>query len=388
MNGSSQRLSAFLTFALIVLLAVVLLIWLVRGLGGPQRPYSSLGAHPGGAKAFYLLLEETGYDVARWNGPFQRLPFEQAGQTLIITEPSRQGVSEREAEALRRWVEAGNRVLLLSAGQPALLQAFGLEAEYPESPNQVVLTLPESGHPVMEGVSRMEINRTAYFTNPAGGEPLIESGGEIYALYQQVGSGELIAVSDPDLITNRRIARADHLIFLLNAVEGVGAAPVLFNERHHRFGLPQPASAAQADSILFYLPWPAFQLALMALLTLFALGRRFGTPRPLPEKSLRSPVDIVVPAAAMWQKARARSLAVDILFQGLRRQAGRKYRLGPDPGIDEMAALAERVTGRGRRLWEQEFTRLAEAARSEKLSAGEMLAAARHIDRCRKELIK
>ncbi len=389
MRGSPRQLVNLLLILTLLIAAFVVSIWLFARFAGQERPYSSYGAQPEGGKAFYLLLQEMGRDIQRFSAPVQQLPAGAGMQTLIFTEPARRGVSAREAETLYRWVEEGNRMLLLSVRQPALLEAFGLEAIFPDNPNQVVLTLIENEHPLLEGVNRLEINRTAFFTSPSGGETLVEFEEEIYVLMKKIGSGEFIAIADPEIITNRRIARADNIILLLNAAGTTGEAPpLLYNERHHQFGLPQPApDAARQDGIFSYLPWVAVQFALFTLLLLFTLGRRFGVPRPLPEKARRSPVDFVFPAAAVWQKARARRLTVEILYQGLIRRIARKYRLGHVPELKELAALGERVTGRTRRQWEKDFLRLAEAAQNEQITAAEMIMATRRIDCYRKELI-
>src|SRR5690554_6276427 len=68
--------------------------------GGRDRPYSSHGTLPQGSKAFYLLLEESGVPVQRWNYPLTMLQDKPEKEVLFIVEPGRRPPHPAEAEAL------------------------------------------------------------------------------------------------------------------------------------------------------------------------------------------------------------------------------------------------------------------------------------------------
>ena len=67
-----------------------------------------------GAKAAFLLLQQSGYRVERWQSPPEELPEDAAGTTLIFAEPSEQG-SGAERAAVSRFVSAGGRLIVMGA---------------------------------------------------------------------------------------------------------------------------------------------------------------------------------------------------------------------------------------------------------------------------------
>ncbi len=355
--------------------------------GGRDRPYSSHGTLPQGSKAFYLLLEESGVPVQRWNYPLTMLQDKPEKEVLFIVEPGRRPPHPAEAEALRAWVEKGNSLVLLGVEQSALLEAFDLEIEATHYFQQAVGIAPDSEHPLLEGVRRLELNRGGSFNAAGGGIILAANGENTYILCKTAGSGEIISVTDPGLITNGSVGRADNLIFLLNAA-GFGDEPrhVLIDEYHHGFGAERPVRAAPASSnALSHLSWPAAQLAFFTLLLLITLGKRFAAPRPLPEPSPRALSHTVAAAAAIYRRAGARRTALAYLYAGLKRRLIRKYRLNYDPEPGEMAELGERVSGRERAVLETDFRRFEKVAGGENISAAELLDLSRRIDRYRKE---
>lgn len=381
--------NALLIIAVLVLLAAggaaaAVFIW---ESGGRDRPFSSHGTLPLGSKAFYLLLEESGLPVQRWNNPLTMLQDGAGKEVLLIVEPGRRPVQRAEAEAARGWVEEGNRLILLGVEQPALFEAFGLEMEAKHYFAQGVKVEPDSDHPLLEGVRRLDFNRGGSFTAAGGGIPLAADGENTYVLWKAVGSGELICVTDPGLITNRSVGRGDNLIFLLNAAGAFDEPRAIFiDEYHHGFGAERPVRIAAAQSrTAAYLSWPAAQLALFTVLLLAALGKRFAAPRPLPVPSPRALAQTVAAAAAIYRRAAARKTVFAHLYAGLKRRITRKYRLKHDPGPGELAALGERVTGLERTALEADFARFEGAARDGNISAADLFDLSRRIDRYRKE---
>ena len=87
---------------------------------GPAPPQQSLGfpssysSQWAGAKAAFLLLQEQGYRVERWEKSPEDLPGNSEGALLILAEPTERG-SESERMAIRRFVSGGGRVLAMGA---------------------------------------------------------------------------------------------------------------------------------------------------------------------------------------------------------------------------------------------------------------------------------
>lgn len=95
----------------------------------PQR--SSYNSGPTGTRAFYQLLEELGYDVARWREPYNALNRRTSvarGAALIVVGPFIRPESERwvlsdEEKELRQWVMDGGRLLVVSRNPQAQFAA-------------------------------------------------------------------------------------------------------------------------------------------------------------------------------------------------------------------------------------------------------------------------
>ncbi len=75
-----------------------------------------------GAKAAYLLLEQSGYQVERWDSPPQALPADAAGTTLILAEPSEDASSD-DRSAVSRFVAAGGRLIVMGRKRRGLRSA-------------------------------------------------------------------------------------------------------------------------------------------------------------------------------------------------------------------------------------------------------------------------
>ena len=106
--------------AAIVMLVLLVVAYLLRPAPGRQviGTPSTFSAEWLGTKAAFLLLQQSGYRVERWDSPPQALPAESAGTTLIFAEPSYPGTSEERA-AVARFVSTGGRLLVMGASGAA-----------------------------------------------------------------------------------------------------------------------------------------------------------------------------------------------------------------------------------------------------------------------------
>jgi len=81
----------------------------------PNRSSYNTGAT--GTRAFYQLLEESGYQVARWRNDYGELHTDARDAALVmIGPPAAAGgfVSGKEAGQLKSWVRSGGRLLIIS----------------------------------------------------------------------------------------------------------------------------------------------------------------------------------------------------------------------------------------------------------------------------------
>src|SRR5258705_12747337 len=96
--------------------AAVVFVLLISGvvfLGGEagqqQEAPTSYSTASGGAKAAYLLLEQSGYQVRRWERSLVDLP-KAAGTTLILADPL-EAPTREERESLKNFLSEGGRII-------------------------------------------------------------------------------------------------------------------------------------------------------------------------------------------------------------------------------------------------------------------------------------
>lgn len=213
--------------------------------------------------------------------------------------------------------------------------------------------------------------------DPFGGEPeekveteaptvhLADARGGLLADYRR-GEGRIVVLSDPFVVANNGLARADNLRLAVNVVTA-GGGLVAFDEYHQGRG----AARNQLATYFTGTPVPAMcaQGCLMAALLFWSRGRRFARPVPAPRPDRRSKLEFVAALAELQQRARAFDLAIENIYSRTRRALARYG--GADaaaPRADIAAAVAAR-SGVDRARLEELMRECEEAAGGEKLSA-------------------
>ncbi|HYE64524.1 MAG TPA: DUF4350 domain-containing protein [Pyrinomonadaceae bacterium] len=149
------------------------------------------------------------------------------------------------------------------------------------------------------------------------------------------GDGRLIVLSDPFIVANGGISRADNLRLAINIVSGAGGL-IAFDEYH------QGRSAGRNQLIAYFKGTPVLamlaQAALLVLLILWTSGRRFARPLPLPHVDRRSSLEFVASMAELQQRARAYDLAIENIYTRTRRVLVRYAGLDNNSSRLEIAA--------------------------------------------------
>jgi hypothetical protein len=162
------------------------------------------------------------------------------------------------------------------------------------------------------------------------------------------GRGRVIVLSDPFIVANGGINRADNLQLAANIITGSGAGDglIAFDEFHQGRGTTRNQFAA------YFAGTPILamcaQLFLIAAAIVWTRGRRFARPLPAPHVDRRSKLEFVASMAELQQRARAFDLAIENIY-GRTRRALARYG-GSDasaPRADIAAAVAAR-SGRAR----------------------------------------
>ena len=397
----------------------------------PDRSTSNAGGT--GTRALFEYLEQKGVDVVRWKQPISSLAEEGATRpaTFVIIGQMRHGVERREADAIRRWVQRGGRLVIIDRSpNPALLPTSGrwrVSSELFESPGPNVrpddveqmtrgaaLITPAQPTALTRDVKEVARSRFAgrlriYQTetsvvgigqppppparvvatptpdsdgeeniweeeeespsgigskkeeewddwesadSPAPVEHLADGRkGEGALLVDYVyGAGRIVVLSDPYIVSNAGINRADNLFLAAGVVTGGRSGRVAFDEFHQGY------AATQNEFFAYFrgtpIIWMFAQIALVALAVVWTRGRRFARPLPAPRADRRSKLEFVASMAELQQRARAYDLAIENIYQRTRRALARYGGLAPNAPLEKIATQVARRSGKSRRKLE------------------------------------
>ena len=159
------------------------------------------------------------------------------------------------------------------------------------------------------------------------------------------GRGRVVVLSDPYVVSNAGINRADNLFLAVNVVTGGRArGAVAFDEYHQNYG------EARNEALAYFRGTPVLWLfaqgALVALALVWTRGRRFARAVPAPRPDRRSKLEFVSSMAELQQRARAYDLALENVYTRTRRALAR---YGGLPATARPAQIAERVAARSGR---------------------------------------
>ncbi len=383
-------LTVVIAFAVLIGLNAVESLSVERQPESESNPWrSSYNSGPTGTRAFYQWLEESGYRVARWRENYQALKQKAPNATLVVAGPFELPVNEAEARALREWIAAGGRLLLISRTPQDQFGDKSINVKYPSfvataqtTPEQLVdqhsdlliaqpteLTRQIRGLAVSQLATRLrfqppqpasqtlqegagssvgdtadETSATVAVRAAALTAPVIHLGdseGAVLADFDY-GAGRVVFISDPFVIANNGIARGANLTLAFNLIQALGGRErrIYFDEYHHGY-------RSESNPLVSYfrgtpLPWLFAQGLILAALIFYSQGRRFARPLPLPRLSRHSPLEFVGSMANLEQLARARDLAIEIIYPRFKAQLCRALGVSVRARPEEIVASLHR----------------------------------------------
>jgi hypothetical protein len=364
----------------------------------PNR--SSYNAGATGTRAFYDLLNESGYKVTRWREPPQKLlgaSGERVGTFVIVGRPTI-SIEENEAKSLLLWVERGGRLVIIDRRPDELLlprsgdwtiatefidypgfgidpadqqqMTEGVKAVRPAQPtlltrdvesvmpsrfysaikffratkdgtknsaNANVTSDDDEKRPSDSLSSKVEVPGDS--SSPA---PVVHLtvGEKALLLDYPHAQGRIVVLSDPFMVANDGINLHDNLQLAINLVATKDGL-IAFDEFHQGRGTTHNAL------VNYFSGTPVLaiggQIVLLIMLMLWTRGRRFARPLPLPRVDRRSSLEFVASMAELQERAQAFDLAIENIYGRTRRVLARYA------GVDyhtSRAEIAERVAGR------------------------------------------
>jgi Domain of unknown function (DUF4350) len=337
LDGGDRKLLIAAGVLLGVLLVAASLIAPPQVAGTSSIP-SSYSQAWNGTKAAFLLLQDLGYNVQRWERSPLEIDGDRKNEVVILAEP-RESPSEDERVAIRDFLANGGRLLVTGAsasqfvpeastfseGDPTAgnttFSAVALSPIEQDAP-QISMPAPDSWHPVSP-------------------RELIVYGNEDTAavVTYRFGKGQVIWWASAEPLTNGGIRESGNLALFLNSV-GPPGARILWDEYFH--GVHGSLLSLFAHTPIM---WASIQLGLMFVLVLATYSRRLGPIRPPATPSRLSPLEFVETLGDLYNSAHAGSAGVSIAEQHFRFAVTRKLGLSMHASISELATCASQNLG-------------------------------------------
>ncbi len=184
-------------------------------------------------------------------------------------------------------------------------------------------------------------------SSPAPVVHIADSRGGLLVDYSY-GSGKVVILSDPYIVSNGGIKLSDNLQLAINTIAARDGV-IAFDEYHQGRGVTQNAFAAyfSGTPVLAL----AGQIVLLVLVMLWTSARRFGRPLPLPQVDRRSSLEFVASMAELQQRSGAFDLAIENIYTRTRRVLARYAGLDYNSPRSEIALrIAARSSIDGHKL--------------------------------------
>jgi hypothetical protein len=320
-------------FMLFVILALTFLSQDEEESGIP----STYSAQRHGAKAAFLLLQQSGYKVRRWEQSPSDLPADPAHTVLVLASPFRAPTHD-EKNALQTYLDRGGKIV--ATGRSASIYLPQAETENELVPSPIAKEYqPQLLTPLTRG-GAIQMSPVAYWKGPAtsslahyadGDRPIVVS--------YKAGLGEVIWWGASTPLTNAAIAKQGNMALLLNSLGNADETQVYWDEYFH----------GEQSSLSGYLGTPPIfhgllQCALVFLALIFTFSRRNGPIHPLPQPSRLSPLEFVSTLGKLYRRANAMHSALAIPYARFRAQAARQLGIRQDvPAADLARALKNRM---------------------------------------------
>ncbi len=321
--------------ALAVMVLLVFVLVLLRGSGtqGRSPDHASTSDAADGTSALRAYADALGHSSGSVEGDFILSP--SSGLLFVFTPTT--GFSSGEVQQLNSWMQSGG-VLVYAAedGDPQLDAQFGLR----RSPTAV----PAKAHaaaPILGGVDTVGGADGARAFRPTAAQvPLLRSeAGDVLAVRQDVGHGQLVALTDPLILCNGFLGTPDNGRFAADLIAMTpSGGRVWFDEFHHG-----AAATASPETAWMTTPWGIALLSVVVIVFvgLALRGRAFGPRIPLRAREDRSTAEYAVAVGSLLHRTGARRVTLEALLSASRRAVAQRIGLGGDVPSDRLNATIE-----------------------------------------------
>lgn len=382
-NPADRRLLLIAGGAFLLLLCAVAFLTPAGGEDAGVVP-STYSSGPGGARAAFLLLQQVGLRVERWENSPVDLPAEGNGSVLILANPADKP-NQAEHDGLMRFVQSGGRVLFTGMITGDFFQSAYSRSQPGDTTPQTFDALVPS--PFTRRANRILLSPVALWGKLDDAQvPLYGDPRHAVVTSWKMGRGRILWWAAATPLTNAHIADQQNLNLLLDAVDAGGdstdlPAHIYWDEYFH----------GERGSLWGYVAntpvqWALAQVGLLGAAIFFTFGRSSGPTMPAARASRLWPLEFVDTLGALYQRAEATPAAVGIVYRNFRVAMTGRLRLPAD--ISDAAlgqALGSSLGWHGNEM-AQTLARAAAASRGEKLSPSEALQLVQDLEYCRQQL--
>jgi hypothetical protein len=357
-----------------VLLVVLAVVTPTQNPDDDPIPDSYLSAQHG-AKAGYTLLEQSGYNIERWEQPLSELAVHASPETVLVTaEPY--SWTKQDKYAIASILDKGGRVLATGYQGGLLLPrtnvipskqvAFAACEAQPDGVTPLASGVPHAGAansiwilPRSTWTEDDPAVRTAY---TCAGAPVVVE----YA----VGKGHIVWWADATPLENGSISRGQNLELLLNSVGPAPGHHIYWDESLH--GKQHTQWDFVSGPVWPLLFWGGVGLA---LLVIFSYSRRSGPVRPLPQAPRSTPIEFIDALGSLYRSTGASATALQIAWERFRAQASLLTGLrNPKAEARELAASIERRYGAAGKAMEADLIEVEDLCWEDSLKPSRALA--------------
>ncbi|HXN91187.1 MAG TPA: DUF4350 domain-containing protein [Candidatus Sulfotelmatobacter sp.] len=303
-------------------LLVAGLIYLVQPRSdSPEHSTNSDAAN--GASAALLFAQAMGQPADQITGTFSTP--DRLGVMVVFTPTS--NFTPDEADRTFNWVRGGGLLIYAAeSGDPELDRALGVVRF-----GATVSGAGQTANPTVDGVTQLSGADGVDPLDPTSEQvPFMRtSSGFVTGYTQRIGSGIAVVLSDPLVLCNGYLEKADNgrlLADLLGLADP--SAHVYFDEYHH--GLTTSDLAPQSWVLT---PWGAALLWLLVavFVGLLLRGRRFGPLIERPAEMARSDVEWSVAVGQLLRRSGARAVTLGLLANATERVVASRNGLSVQP---------------------------------------------------------
>jgi hypothetical protein len=335
LNRVDQKILWIAAVAFVVLVVVA---WLVVAPDNENETIPSTYASGSfGAKAAFLLLQETGYHVERWEQPLKEIGTGK-NKTLILAEPSLFYANDLERGALDKFIGSGGRLIAIGPSVEWLLPRLGQQPYIGFNPARKIVweKFPaRAPSEITHAASQIAMVPQASWQSSTSALILYGTEKDSVVVTYPYGEGKVIWWAATTPLTNAGIKEPGNLEFFLACLGDKNTVQILWDEYYH--GFSRSAKATYESKLSGGL---AAQLALLAVAILWTFSRRSGPLRPAAPEVRLSPLEFVETLGGLYEHAHASPVAVDICYQRFLYWVAKRLGMSTQASLDDLELAA------------------------------------------------